>query len=229
MVTLEHFKQLAAEAALQHVASGMRVGLGTGSTAVYFTRALAAALARGELHDVVGVPTSLATERQARELGIPLIELPRTGLDVSVDGMDEVTPQLDAIKGLGGALTREKVVAESSTVYVLVSDHTKRVTRLGERAPVPIEVLRFGAERTAERIRAFAPQVRWRELAGERFVSDNGHWVLDADLPADLAARDFGRELERIAGVISHGLFLGLATHAYIADQQGVGVLRRAP
>jgi ribose 5-phosphate isomerase A len=228
MATLEHFKQLAAEAALQHVNSGMRVGLGTGSTAVYFTRALAAAIARGALRDVVGVPTSLATERQALELGVRLIELPSDGVEVTVDGMDEIDPQLDAIKGLGGALTREKVVAESSALYVLVGDRSKRVTSLGERAPVPIEVLRFGAERTAERIRGLVGEVRWREVAGERFVSDNGHLVLDAPLPTG-RAQAFADDLAAIAGVISHGLFLGLADRAYVADEHGVSALTRTP
>lgn len=227
MATLEHYKQLAAEAALEHVASGMRVGLGTGSTALYFTRALAAALAQGLLRDVVGVPTSEATARLAQTLGIPLIDLPSDGVEVTVDGMDEIDPALNAIKGLGGALTREKVVAESSRVYVLVSDHSKRVARLGERAPVPVEVLRFGAERTAERIRGLSERVRWRLVKAERFVSDNGQWVLDADLPGDCSAQTFARELDAIAGVLSHGLFLGLASHALIADERGVRALQR--
>jgi ribose 5-phosphate isomerase A len=229
MTTLEHFKRQAAEAALAQVASGMRVGLGTGSTAIHFTRALAAALADGSLRDVVGVPTSEATATAARALGIPLVDLPRDGVDVTVDGMDELDPSLDAIKGLGGALTREKVVAESSRLYVLVSDASKRVTRLGERAPVPVEVLRFGAERTAERIRDLSPQVAWRLLAGERFVTDNGHWVLDVELPADHAPSTFARDLDRLAGVLAHGLFLNLASHAFIADAQGVSAVRRVP
>jgi ribose 5-phosphate isomerase A len=229
MATLEDFKRQAAEAALAQVTSGMRVGLGTGSTAIYFTRALAAALADGSLRDVVGVPTSEATAAAARALGIPLVELPRDGVDVTVDGMDELDPHLDAIKGLGGALTREKVVAESSRVYVLVSDASKRVTRLGERAPVPVEVLRFGAERTAERIRALSPRANWRLVGGERFVTDNGQWVLDAELPPGQGAAAFARELDRLAGVLAHGLFLHLTSFAFIADAQGVSALRRAP
>jgi len=110
-----------------------------------------------------------------------------------------------------------------------VSDASKRVQRLGERAPVPVEVLRFGAERTAERIRALSPRASWRLVGGERFVTDNGQWVLDAELPPGQEAAAFARELDRLAGVLAHGLFLHLTNFAFIADAQGVSALRRAP
>ena len=218
-------KRAAAEAALAELRSGHRLGLGTGSTAAAFLEALAEALAGGRLADVAGVPTSRATEVRARELGIPLIDLPADGVDVAVDGMDEVDGALNAVKGLGGALLREKVVAEAATRFVLIGDDGKTVGRLGERAPLPVEVLAFGVARTEARLRALGLEPTLRGGATEPFLSDNGNPILDAVLPegADLPA--LAAALDAIPGVMAHGLFLGMADVAYLAS--GGDVVRR--
>lgn len=220
-------KAAAAQAALQEVSSGMVVGLGTGSTVQFFLAALADRLKAGEVRDVVGVPTSRSTERESRRLGIRLTDLTADGVDVAVDGMDEVSPSLDALKGLGGALLREKVVAESAARFVLIGDDGKPVERLGAKAPLPIEVLAFGIERTAARIRALGLEPSLRGGTLEPFLSDNGHPILDAVLPPveDLPA--LARSLDAIPGVLGHGLFLGMADVAYLASGAGVKRVER--
>ncbi len=215
-------KAAAAQAALQEVRSGMLLGLGTGSTAHAFLLALASALRAGERTDVRGVPTSRATERTARELGVPLADLPAGGVDLAIDGMDEVDPRLDAVKGLGGALLREKVVAESAARFVLIGDDGKTVGRLGERAPVPVEVLAFGIERSAARIEALGLVPRLRGGAAEPRLTDNGNPVLDATVPDARDMRELARALDAIPGVLGHGLFLGMADAVYLASADGV-------
>lgn len=220
-------KRAAAEAALAEVRSGMRLGLGSGSTAGAFLEGLGERLRTGELRDVRGVPTSRDTERTARRLGIPLIDLPEGGVDLAVDGMDEIDPDLDAIKGLGGALLREKIVAAAARRFVLVGDAGKRVDRLGDRAPLPVEVLGFGVARTAARLRdlGLTPNLRGGEL--EPFLSDNGHPILDCDLPAGLDAAAVQASLATVPGVLGDGLFLGMAAAAYLAGEEGVTRLER--
>jgi ribose 5-phosphate isomerase A len=220
-------KRAAAEAALAEVRPGMVLGLGSGSTAGAFLEALGERLRAGALQDVQGVPTSRETERTARRLGIPLVDLPEDGVDLAVDGMDEVTPDLDAIKGLGGAALREKVVAAAARRFVLVGDEGKRVDRLGAQAPLPVEVLGFGVARTAARLRdlGLTPRLRGGEL--EPFLSDNGHPILDCDLPADVDASALQASLATVPGVLGDGLFLGMATAAYLAGDAGVTHLER--
>ncbi len=227
MNDIERSKARAAHAALAEVRSGMLVGLGSGSTAYHMIVALGRRLASGELHDVRGVPTSLATERLALEAGVPIVELPASGLDVAIDGMDEVTPSLDAIKGLGGALTREKIVAESARRFLLIGDGSKRVTALGQLAPVPVEALAFGWRRTAERLRDLGGEPTVRQVQGEVARTDNGHLVIDCRMPAGFDARRFACEVEAIPGVVGHGLFLGLAERAFLADGEDVAELVR--
>lgn len=215
-------KRAAARAALREVRSGMLLGLGTGSTAHVFLLELAQALRDGALRDIRGVATSRATERTSRELAIPLADLPAGGVDLAIDGMDEVDPDLDAIKGLGGALLREKVVAESAARFVLIGDDGKAVRRLGERAPVPVEVLAFGVQRTAARIASLGLDPRVRGGPTEPLLTDNGNPVLDAAVPEGHDPYELARELDAIPGVMGHGLFLGLASVTYLADENGV-------
>lgn len=215
-------KRAAAEAALGELRSGQRLGLGTGSTAAAFLEALADALEAGRLANVAGVPTSRATETHARALGIPLIDLPADGVDVAVDGMDEVDGDLNAVKGLGGALLREKVVAEAATRFVLIGDDGKTVGRLGERAPLPVEVLAFGVARTEARLRDLGLDPTLRGGATEPFLSDNGNPILDATLPADRDLPALAAALDAIPGVMAHGLFLGMADVAYLASDGDV-------
>ncbi|MDR9391247.1 MAG: ribose-5-phosphate isomerase RpiA [Trueperaceae bacterium] len=215
-------KRAAAEAALGELRSGQRLGLGTGSTAAAFLEALAEALEAGRLADVAGVPTSRATEAHARALGIPLIDLPADGVDVAVDGMDEVDGDLNAVKGLGGALLREKVVAEAATRFVLIGDDGKTVPRLGARAPLPVEVLAFGVARTEARLRDLGLAPTLRGGATEPFLSDNGNPILDATLPADRDLPALAAALDAIPGVMAHGLFLAMADVAYLAGDGDV-------
>lgn len=206
----------------------MLLGLGTGSTAHHFLLALADALETGTLRDVRGVPTSRATERTCRSLGIPLADLPPSGVDVAIDGADEIDPNLDAIKGLGGALLREKIVASSADRFVLIGDAGKRVTRLGERSLLPIEVLGFGIEATRAELARLGLTVTLRGGALEPFLSDNGNPVLDATLPADLDPQVLARDLDAVPGVMGHGLFLGMAEVAYVVERDEAERLERA-
>lgn len=227
MSGLEPLKREAARRAVDLVRSGTVVGLGTGSTARYAIAALGERLAEGALEDVRGVPTSLATERLALAAGIELVELPAEGVDLAIDGMDEVTPELDAIKGLGGALTREKIVAAAARRFVLIGDRSKRVARLGERAPLPVEVLPFGWRRTARRLGELGLEPALRGGEADPFATDNGNLVLDCGLPAGLEPRALATALTEVPGVLEHGLFLGLACRAYVADEDGVEVVER--
>jgi ribose 5-phosphate isomerase A len=226
------YKRQAAAGALPFVQSGMRVGLGTGSTAAHFVELLAERVRDGLR--VVAVPTSEVTRTQAERLGIALTTLDETPeLDLTVDGADEVAPDLSLIKGAGGALLREKIVATASARMVVIADQSKRVATLG-RFPLPVEVVPFGLEATRRAVEAAAaaagapgPARLRRGQDGHAFVTDGGHFILDAALeriarPDVLAAR-----LAAIPGVVEHGLFIGLAQAAVIAGPDGVNVVER--
>lgn len=215
-------KAAAADAALRDVASGMVLGLGSGSTAHAFLLGLGEAIAAGGLTDVRGVPTSRATERTARRMGIPLIDLPAGGVDLAVDGMDELDGSLNAIKGLGGALLREKIVAASAGAFVLIGDDGKRSSRLGTLSPLPVEVLAFGVARTEERLRSLGLEPSLRGGETEPFLSDNGNPILDCTLPADTDVAALAADLDGLPGVLEHGLFLGMAQVAYLASDGAV-------
>ena len=217
MPGLEALKKRAALKALEHVTSGMLVGLGTGSTAKYAIEGLGEALADGRLSGVSAVVTSEASGELAQSLGIPLVELTGQTLDLAIDGMDELDPNLNAIKGLGGALTREKIVEACAETLILVGDETKRVAYLGEGAPVPVEVVVFGWQATAKRLSALGCRPARREREGETFVTDNGNYILDCrfDKPRDVYA--LAAALSAVPGVVEHGLFLDMAKLAYIA------------
>lgn len=217
------------EAVARYVRDGMCLGLGTGSTASAMIEALAARLAGGELRDVRGVPTSEATAALCRRLEVPLTTLAETPeLDVVIDGADEIDPRLDLIKGLGGAHLREKVVATAGRAMIVVADESKLVGRLGERAPLPVEVVGFALP-VCERMlreRGWEP-VRRVTADGTPFVTDEGNAILDcrrddwAD-PAALAAA-----VKAVPGVVEHGFFLGMATAAVVGTADGVRVLER--
>lgn len=207
------------------VESGMRVGLGTGSTVAHFLIHLGDRIAGGELSDVVGVPTSVRTETAALELGIPLATLGELGaLDLTVDGADEVDPRLNLIKGLGGALLREKMVAQASRRMLAIVDDTKLVGRLGERAPVPVEVIPFEfASHTPWLERMGAKPVVRRNEDGSRYLTDNGNFVIDCHFADGIPdPHEFDESLARRAGVVASGLFLEMADEAVVAGKAGV-------
>ena len=224
-------KQRTADAALKYVRSGTSIGLGTGSTADYFLIALADALKAGRLRDVRGVPTSDKTERRAFELGIPLLDLADTNepLDVTVDGADEVAPNLDLIKGLGGALLREKIVAQNSARLIIIADGSKRVDRLGSKAAVPVEVVPFAHQAQARFLRSLGcvPSLRTRP-DGSSFVTDNGNVVYDCRFAGGIPDPvKLDATLSPRAGIVGSGLFLGIATVALIGSDDGVQTLTR--
>lgn len=228
MDAVETLKRRAGREAAALVESGMVVGLGTGSTARYVIEAIGRAIADGSLTGVKGVPTSLASERMARDAGIPLTELGPAGVDIAIDGADEIDPALDAIKGLGGAMTREKMVAAAATRFVLVADGSKRVGRLGERSPVPVETLHFGWRRTAAALAALGCTPRLRGGEGAPTVTDNGHLVLDCEVRAGFDAPALAAAVDATPGVVGHGLFLGIARTAFVAGDGDVVRLDRA-
>ena len=222
----DELKKRAAEAALDHVESGMRLGLGTGSTAAHFIRLLGRRVAEGL--DIAGVPTSEATARLARESGVPLTTLDETPeLDLDIDGADEIGPGLALIKGGGGALLREKIVAYASARMIVIADQAKRVDRLGA-FPLPIEVVPFGLAATATAIEEAALELGLpvaldlRQRAGQVFVSDSGNRILDASFGLIPDPETLADRLSAIPGVVEHGLFLGYADLALIASPEGV-------
>lgn len=211
----EREKAAAARRAVQFVEDGMVVGLGTGSTAAYAIAALGA-LVRSGSHRLRGVPTSEQTAALARAHGIPLVGLDDIdGVDVTIDGADEVLENGDAIKGAGGALVREKIVATASARVVLVVDAGKLVARLGGQ-PLPVEVVPFGAPVVQRRLAALGLDVtRRHDASGAPFRSDNGNHILDARLRGDATLPD-DRALRAIVGVVDHGLFQGLTHHVVV-------------
>ena len=222
----EREKQLAAEACVALVEPGMVLGLGTGSTAAYAVRKLGERVRQGLR--VRGLPTSEATRRLAEAEGIPLVTFADvTALDLTLDGADEFDPQLNLIKGGGGALFREKIVAAASRRLVIFADSSKRVPQLG-RFALPVEVNPFGWQVAAARIEALGPRVTLRGGAGQPFLTDNHGYVLDCafgaiDDPAGLEQR-----LRAITGVMVTGLFVGMAEAVVIANGERVEILRRA-
>jgi ribose 5-phosphate isomerase A len=222
-------KREAAEAAIEaEVRSGMVIGLGTGSTAMWLLEGLAARLASGVLTDIVGVPTSEQTAVRCRELGIPLALLEqRPALDLAIDGADEIAPGIDMIKGLGGAHLREKVVAVSAARFVVVADDSKLVSRLGQRAPLPVEVIAFARPLCERLLRDAGWTPALRSAGGEPFVTDEGNHILDCRRGDWSDPARLGAELHAMPGVVEHGLFLGMAAAAYVATPDGVRVLAR--
>lgn len=225
---VEQFKRAAAQSAVAHVESGMTVGLGTGSTARHAVDELGRLLHRGLLHAVKGVPTSAATARQAQGLGIPLIEPGPVGVDIAIDGMDELDANLDAIKGQGGALTREKIVAARARQLILIGDASKQVFRLGQRAAVPVEVVPFGAQAVLSDLAALGCTAGIRmDDGGRPFRTDNGNIIIDCRFTGEFDPAEVAAAIKRICGVVEHGLFLGLAHRAYLAGEDGVAELTR--
>lgn len=228
-MSLDELKRIAAKRAAEMVQSGMVLGLGSGTTSWQVVLALGERVRAGELRAVVGVPTSEKTAALAREQGIPLTTLDdHPQIDFTLDGADEVAPNMDVIKGLGGYLLREKLVALATRRLAMVVDHTKIVPRLGVRSPVPVEVVRFAWRQTREALERTGAQPRLRMTAeGQPWVTDEGHYILDCayariDDPPALAAA-----IKAITGVVEHGLFLGMVRTIVVAAPEGIAVVER--
>jgi ribose 5-phosphate isomerase A len=229
---VEAQKRAAAAHALEFVKPGMRLGLGSGSTARHFVELLAERI-RGGL-DVIAVPTSEATRSDGERLGVPLTTLDQMPeLDLTVDGADEIAPDLSLIKGGGGALLREKIVASASARLVVIADESKWVSVLG-RFALPVEVVPFGLAATRRAVEAAAaaagctgPALLRRARDGHAFVTDGGHFILDAALERIADPKSLADRLDGIAGVVEHGLFVGLANVAVLASATGVRVVER--
>jgi ribose 5-phosphate isomerase A len=222
----EAFKRQAAERAVEYLVSGMVVGLGTGSTAVHAVRRIGALLAEGRLQRVVGIPTADVTAREAERAGVPLGTLDdHPSVDITIDGADEIDPQLNLIKGLGGALLREKIVAAASRRLIIVADESKRVEQLGTRAPVPVEVIPFARRPATAYLTSLGARVVERRRDGQPFRTDEGNIILDCHFPGLTDPRAMAQLIRAQPGVVEHGLFLGLATEAIIAGERGVVVL----
>jgi ribose 5-phosphate isomerase A len=229
---MDDLKRQAAARALEFVQDGMKLGLGTGSTAKHFVELLGMRVRDGL--KVTGVPTSEATRTDAIRCGIALTTLDEIDrLDLTVDGADEIDPSLNLIKGGGGALLREKIVAAASDRMIVIADDTKWVEALG-RFPLPIEVIPFGLGATQRAIgKAFAEcgvsgqMVVRKGRDGHVFVTDGGHWIIDAHLGRISDAPQLAGSLASIPGVVEHGLFIGLASMAMLAGSQGIRVVER--
>jgi len=223
-------KQAAAERGAELVQSGMVLGLGSGTTSTLMVQSIGRKLREGTLQNVIGVPSSSGIAAVARESGVPLTTLdahPR--LDLNLDGADEVDPNLGLIKGLGGALLWEKIVATASKQVVILADDTKLVARLGTKAPLPVEVVPFGWKTHLAFVESLGGKTSLRtEPDGRPFVTDEGNYILHCRFeggipdPADLEARLLGR-----AGIVGTGLFLGVANQVIIGRADGVEVLTR--
>ncbi|HEX6880836.1 MAG TPA: ribose-5-phosphate isomerase RpiA [Terriglobales bacterium] len=222
---LDKEKKLAGETVARWIPSGALIGIGSGTTAAYFIRELGRRV-REEGLRVTGVPTSEESEQLSRELGIPLTE-PRRGLmlDFVVDGADELTPELHLIKGGGGKLFREKVIATASKYMIIIADSSKPVPVLG-KFPLPVEVVPFSEPFILDRISELGANPVLRQRAGSTFLTDQNNWIIDCHFHAIPDPLSLGEKLKRITGVLDHGLFLNMAKLAVVADGNFAFLLR---
>ena len=223
----DELKIAAAQSAVALVADGMVVGLGSGTTAAFAIADIGGRVKQGLR--IVGVPTSEHSAEQARKLGIPIATLDdEPNVDVTLDGADEVEEgTLNLIKGHGGALLREKIVASASKRLVIMVHASKLVSRLGIRQPVPVEVVPFGWQVTAHRLSSLGaePSLR-RNPDGQPFRSDGGNYILDCRFESPVSAEDLAQRLDHVVGVVEHGLFIGLTSEVHLAGSEGVRIFR---
>jgi ribose 5-phosphate isomerase A len=227
-------KEQAAEAAVAYVRSGMRLGLGSGSTATCFTNALSARYAAGALRDLLCVPTSRQTESLARTLGLPLVSLEglledhgSAILDLAFDGADEVDPDLNLIKGLGKAALREKMVEMHARKFVVMVDESKLVSRLG-RGPLPVEIVPFAARVTISWLGSLGCRAElWTDETGQPYLTDNGNWLVRCWFPDGIHdAHALNQQLNERPGVVEHGLFLNMTSEVIVAGESGIRILK---
>ena len=227
----EDLKHRAADAAVEQVRSGMVLGLGSGTTVAYALQRLAELLRAGKIDNVCGVPSSIQTEMQAQQLGIPLTSLDRCPtLDLTIDGADEVDPDLNLIKGGGGALLREKILAQASRRTVFIVDQGKLSPRLGSHWPLPVEVIPFAIKSIEIYLTSIGASIELRQTAeGVLFRTDQNNVILDANFGPIENARELATKLADRAGIVAHGLFLNMADEVIVAEELAVRRLRRSP
>lgn len=220
-------KKAAGEKAAEYVKDGMVVGLGTGSTVEWTIRKLGAQVSEGM--EIIGIPTSIRSENLASELGIPLSSLlEHPEIDLTIDGADEVDPKMNLIKGLGGALTREKIVAANSKKEIIVIDESKQVDLLGTKAPVPVETIQFAWTACKTKLQSLGcePVLRMQKKDKQvRYVTDNDNYILDCRFEGIRSPIELELQLNNIPGVIENGLFLNLTDMVVIASEDGIKVL----
>jgi ribose 5-phosphate isomerase A len=226
LVEQEEMKRQAAEKAVQYIEDGMVIGLGTGSTVEFAVKKIGE-MVKGGLK-IEGIPTSLKTKRLATELKIPLIELDdRIEIDVTIDGADEVDSNLNLIKGGGGALTREKIIAYHSKKVIIIVDETKIVKGLGCDSFLPVEVTRFGWMATKKAIEGLGCTGELRKIMDEAFITDNQNYIIDCDFGKIADPEALEKEINNIPGVLDNGLFIGLADEVIVGSKQGMMTLER--
>ncbi len=220
----DELKQMAAHRAVELIESGMIVGLGTGSTTSFAVIRIAERIKSGHLKDIVGIPTSIRTEKLAQDLNIPLATLnEQPEIDITIDGADEVDPELNLIKGGGGALLREKVVAQASHTNIIVVDESKLSECLGTHWALPIEVIPFAAKTEANFLQSLGASVKLRSNEkGQPYTTDQNNFILDANFGVMSDSVALAAELNERAGIIEHGLFLGLASEVIVAAEDGI-------
>ena len=227
-MNVDDLKRQAALKAVEFVQSDMIVGLGTGSTAVHAIRAIGEMLAQGRLHQILAIPTSHISAQEAQRCGIPLTTLTaHSQVDITIDGTDEIDPHLNLIKGLGGALLREKIVAVASQQVIIIADDSKRVEQLGSHAPVPVEVIPFAQAPVRHHLQSLRANVVLRLKNNEPFITDEGNIILDCHFGPITDPLWLAQAIRQQPGVVEHGLFLGIATDAIIASSQGIEILSR--
>lgn len=226
---LDNYKFQASEYAVQFVDSGMVIGLGFGSTAIHALHLIGQQIEDGELEEIIAVPTAQSIEREARKHGIPITDLnENTQIDVTIDGADEIDPHLQLVKGGGGALLREKIIAQITRREIIVADHTKLSPQLGTLYALPVEVLTFGWRSQAGYLSNLGADVSRRMTKDDQpFISDSGNYILDCHFGPIEDLHRLASMLDRRAGIIEHGLFLNLASEAVIAGPEGIEHIKR--
>ncbi len=226
----DELKEKAAHRAVEFIDSGMVLGLGTGSTTAFAVTRIGERLKSGDLKNIVGIPTSIRTEKLAGEVGIPLCGLgDQSQIDVTIDGADEVDPDLNLIKGGGGALLREKVVAQASRQNIIIVDESKLSPRLGTRWALPVEVIPFAVKSEEKFLKSLAATVTLRtDDKGQPFQTDQNNFILDANFGEMSDPKGLASKLNDRAGIVEHGLFLDLASDVIVAAEDGIRHLKRS-
>jgi len=224
MQNVDQFKKQAALKAVEFVQSGMVLGLGTGSTSLYAVQEIGQRCRDGSVKSIIGIPSSIKTAHEAQQCGIPLGSLDNHPIiDLTIDGADEVDPDLNLIKGGGGALVREKIVAQNSRKVVIIIDESKLSSVLGVKRDVPIEIIPFGFRPILNYLKALGSSVKLRKTEkGLPFETDQGNYIIDCKFDRISEPQQLAGKLKEKAGIVEHGLFLGLATDVIVAGQKGI-------